>query len=42
VKKADGTDVEKPVHPSNVQVLEIHEDDKKRRESLSIRKEEEE
>jgi large subunit ribosomal protein L24 len=34
-KKADGTDVEKPVHPSNVRITDIFEDDKERRQTLA-------
>jgi large subunit ribosomal protein L24 len=33
-KKADGTDVEKPIHPSNVRITELYEDDKERRQTL--------
>ena len=35
VKKADGTDVERPVHPSNLMITELFEEDKKRRQILS-------
>jgi len=34
-KKSDGTDVEKPVHPSNVMITELHEEDKERRDVLA-------
>jgi large subunit ribosomal protein L24 len=34
IKKADGTDVEKPVHPSNIMLTELNLEDKKRREVL--------
>jgi large subunit ribosomal protein L24 len=33
-KKSDGTDVEKPVHPSNVMITEFNEEDKERREAI--------
>ena len=35
VKKADGTDVERPLHPSNLMVTELFEDDKNRRKIIS-------
>jgi large subunit ribosomal protein L24 len=38
-KKSDGTDVEKPVHPSNVMITAVHEEDKKRRALLNKRSE---
>ena len=31
-KKADGTDVERPIPTSNVRITELHEEDKERRE----------
>jgi large subunit ribosomal protein L24 len=34
-KKADGTDVETPVHPSNTMITALYEEDKQRREMLS-------
>ncbi len=34
-KKTDGKDVERPIDPSNVQIVEISDEDKKRREMLS-------
>ncbi|MBU0762581.1 MAG: 50S ribosomal protein L24 [Candidatus Altiarchaeota archaeon] len=34
-KKADGKDKERPIDPSNVQIIELSEEDKKRREVLS-------
>jgi large subunit ribosomal protein L24 len=34
-KKADGTDVEKPVAPSNVMITAFNEEDKERREIIS-------
>jgi large subunit ribosomal protein L24 len=38
-KKSDGTDVEKPVHPSNVMITGLHEEDKKRRALLAKKSE---
>ena len=34
-KKADGTEVERPIHPSNVMITVLYEDDKERREILA-------
>jgi large subunit ribosomal protein L24 len=34
-KKADGTDVERPIHPSNVMITDLQEEDKERRDVLS-------
>ncbi|MFH1788642.1 MAG: 50S ribosomal protein L24 [Candidatus Altiarchaeota archaeon] len=34
VKKADGTDVERPVHASNVKITELYLEDRERREVL--------
>ena len=34
-KKADGTDVERPVHPSNLRIVELNADDKERRDVLA-------
>ena len=34
-KKADGTDVERSIHPSNVMITELHEEDKERRDVLA-------
>ncbi|MFH0861644.1 MAG: 50S ribosomal protein L24 [Candidatus Altiarchaeota archaeon] len=34
-KKSDGTEVERPMHPSNVMLTAVHEEDKKRRALLS-------
>ncbi|MCX6694929.1 MAG: 50S ribosomal protein L24 [Candidatus Altiarchaeota archaeon] len=35
IKKADGTEVERPVHPSNLMITELFEEDKRRREVLT-------
>jgi large subunit ribosomal protein L24 len=37
VKKADGTDVEKPVHASKLTITELYVEDKERRELLERR-----
>jgi large subunit ribosomal protein L24 len=34
-KKSDGTDVERPIHASNVMITDAMEDDKERREVLN-------
>jgi large subunit ribosomal protein L24 len=34
-KKADGKDVERPIHPSNVQITDIYDEDKERRATLT-------
>jgi large subunit ribosomal protein L24 len=34
-KKADGTDVERPIHPSNIMITDLHVEDKERRDMLS-------
>lgn len=34
LKKADGTDVERPLHPSNLMITEVFDEDKIRREIL--------
>jgi large subunit ribosomal protein L24 len=33
-KKADGKEVERPIHPSNVMITELNEEDKQRRQML--------
>ena len=35
IKKTDGTDVERPIHPSNLMIIELFEDDKRRRAILN-------
>jgi large subunit ribosomal protein L24 len=39
-KKADGTEVERPVHPSNVMIIGVFDDDKERRQVLTKKSEE--
>jgi len=34
-KKADGKDVERPIHPSNVQITDLYDEDKERRATLT-------
>ncbi|MCK4491955.1 MAG: 50S ribosomal protein L24 [Candidatus Altiarchaeales archaeon] len=34
IKKADGTDIEKPVDPSNIMITELYMEDKERRNML--------
>ncbi len=40
-KKTDGTEVERPIHPSNVRLTELNDEDKERRDVLSRNVEEE-
>jgi len=40
VKKADGTDVERPLHPSNLMITELYDEDKRRMQKLGAKSKE--